>query len=143
MNDTEATLLSRAYENPSTRISLIWGTGCNAALIMPLAPFAEKVKNRPSLWTKGASTIVVNTEASMFGAGVLPQTEADRRLDAAMDHPGFQPLEQMTSGRYLGEISRLLVIKGVESGELFGGSLPPGLRTRFGVDAEVTAELEK
>ena len=143
MNDTEATLLSRAYENPSTSMSLIWGTGCNAAMMLPVDSVMEKLKTRSAEWTVGAQTVLVNTEASMFGAGVLPLSQVDLELDAQSDHPGFQPLEQMTAGRYLGEINRRFMLLGVEAGVIFDGAMPPRLGSRYELDTEVFAELER
>lgn len=143
INDTEGTLLSHAFANPATSISLILGTGLNAAIQLPLSSFSQhKVSGRPKQWTKAAKTVLVNTELSMFGAGVFPITEADKELDIASPHPGFQPLEQVTSGRYLGEICRLLFAHGVREGALFDGVMPAGMRVRFGFDTGNMAVLE-
>ena len=144
MNDTEATLLSHAYENPSTRMSVIWGTGFNAALLLPRTALSdEKLGRRPREWMEAAEAVVINTEASMFGEGVFPVTSADEELDALSEHPGFQPLEQLTSGRYLGEICRLCLIRGAESGALFDGVVPGQLRVRFGLETALMREVEK
>ena len=143
VNDTEGTLLSHAFANPATSISLILGTGLNAAIHLPLSVFSQKkLAGRPRQWTEAAKTVLVNTELSMFGAGVFPTTVADRELDAASTQPGFQPLEQMTSGRYLGEICRLLFAQGVKEGALFDGLMPAGMRVRFGFDTGNMAFLE-
>ena len=144
MNDTEATLLSHAYENPSTRISLVWGTGINAALLLPQAGVSkEKFRQRPKEWLDATDTVVLNTEASMFGMGILPTTQVDVELDALSDHPGFQPLEQLTGGRYIGEIVRLYLMQGVRNGALFNGIVPRGLQTRSSLDSGLVADLEK
>jgi len=37
-------------------------------------------------------------------------TEWDRELDAACARPGFQPLEYMTGGRYIGELVRIIFL---------------------------------
>ena len=144
VNDTEATLLSHAFTNPSTSISLILGTGLNVALRLPISAFAvRKFGRRPKEWFERASAVLVNSEISMFGAGVLPTTEADLTLDAGSTWPGFQPLEQMTSGRYLGEIVRLILERGVKAGFLFDGVMPIGMRARFGFDTGNMAILER
>ena len=143
INDTEGTLLSHAFANPATSISLILGTGLNAAVQLPLSVFPDhKVAGRPRQWTEAAKTVLVNTELSMFGAGVFPVTDADRELDAGSPAPGFQPFEQMTSGRYLGEICRLLFAQGVKAGALFDGHMPAGMRVRYGFDTGNMAVLE-
>ena len=144
MNDTEATLLSHAFANPATRISLILGTGCNAALQLPISAVSkEKLGQRRKEWMAGAKTVLVNTEISMFGAGVFHMSDVDRELDAMSDHPGFQPFEQFTSGRYLGEICRLILTKGVLAGALFGGQMPKGLDSRFNLDTSLMSKLER
>ena len=143
VNDTEGTLLSHAFANPATSISVILGTGLNAAVQLPLSIFSqEKTVGRPKQWTQAAKTVLVNTELSMFGAGILPITAADEELDAASTAPGFQPLEQLTSGRYLGEICRLLFAQGVKQGALFDGEMPAGMRVRYGFDTGNMAFLE-
>jgi hexokinase len=143
INDTEATLMSHAFANPATSVSLILGTGLNAALQLPLSAFSPlKIDGRPKEWVRRARTVLVNTEISMFGAGIFPLSVADKRLDTASTNPGFQPLEQLTSGRYLGEICRLIIDEGVKAGALFGGVMPVGMRTRFGFDTGNMAVLE-
>ena len=144
MNDTEATLLSHAHAHPATRLSLICGTGLNAALRLPLSAIGSwKLGVRPKNWTEVAREVIVNTEVSMFGGGVFPSCDADRELDRNANHPGFQPLEQLTSGKYLGEICRLILIAGVREGALFEGVMPLGLETRFGIDTAFLSTFEE
>lgn len=143
MNDTEATLLSHAYANPATRISLIWGTGINAAVHIPIEALSQKkLGERPQRWVSAAKAVLVNTELSMYGAGIFPLTDADRQLDKESSSPGFQPLEQLTSGRYLGEICRLTLLPLVREGELFGGTLPTGMEVPFSFDTASMSQLE-
>ena len=143
MNDTEATLLSHAYANPATRISLIWGTGLNAALQLPISVISPlKLGRRPREFTDVAKAVLVNTEVSMFGAGLFPLISADEELDRQSPLPGFQPLEYLTSGRYLGEIFRLALVEGVEVGTLFDGAMPKGLDEKFGFDTALMSHIE-
>jgi len=144
LNDAEATLLSHAHTSPATRVSLIWGTGINGAMPLPVSALADfKLKNRPAEWSEVAKSVLVNTEFSIYGADFLPYTDADRLLDAASNAPGFQPLEQMTSGMYLGEIVRLTLVKGVQDGLLFQGCMPVGLTDRWNFGTDVMSELER
>jgi hexokinase len=80
----------------------------------------------------------------MFGASVLPLTRFDLALDAAHPLPGFQPLEMRVSGRYLGEVARLVILEGFERGVLFAGAkqLPGGWERGYGLDTEVLAKLQ-
>lgn len=143
VNDTEATLLWHAFANPSTSMSLILGTGLNVAAILPLSAFPlQKLGDRPKEWLQVAKVVLINTEISMFGSDVFPITDADRVLDSASNAPGFQPLEKLTSGRYLGEIFRLTLEEGVKAEYLFDGVVPVGLITRFGLDTGDMATIE-
>jgi hexokinase len=133
MNDTTATLLSHAYDNPKTCISLICGTGVNAALPLPIhALHPEKFGTRPAEWKSAAKNVLVNTECSMLGGGIFPITAADSKLDSEAELPGFQPFEQLTGGRYLGEVARLTL---VEAG------MP--LEGRWSLDSEILAGFDE
>ncbi|ETI20850.1 hypothetical protein G647_07193 [Cladophialophora carrionii CBS 160.54] len=115
-NDTIATLASLAYSVkslPNSRVvaAIIVGTGVNATIPMKFSSLGEaKVesikKNKPD-----ATETVVNTEMTIAGAcGPLQSitTEWDRQLDKNCARPGFQPLEYMTGGRYIGELVRII-----------------------------------
>jgi hexokinase len=144
LNDTESMLLSHAYANPTTRISLVCGTGLNAAVQLPVsAVFPERLGKRPRDWTDAAREVVVNTEVSMFGAGVFPICSADRELDRNSMYPGFQPLEQLVGGRYLGEICRLVMMEWIKDGCLFGGEIPSGLEKGYGFDTAFMSSIEE
>jgi hexokinase len=61
-----------------------------------------------------ATQTVVNTEITISGAtGPLGElgitTKWDVELDRACARPGFQPLEYMTGGRYVGELVRIVL----------------------------------
>lgn len=95
MNDTVATLVTHAYKQPLTRMSVVLGTGTNAACWL----------------ARDGRQTIINTEWGGYGDGaephVLPRTGADRALDAASGNPGHQAFEKMVSALYLGEVFRL------------------------------------
>ena len=120
MNDTVGTLIAHHYQDPSTFVGVIIGTGSNAA-------YVEKVDKIPK-WKTHYNNLPVNT-GKIFGeliislySGemivniewgafdnekiVLPCTEYDLTLDRATENPGTQIFEKMISGMYLGEIAR-------------------------------------
>jgi hexokinase len=113
-NDTVATLASLAYSVkslPNSRVAagIIVGTGCNATIPMKLTDLAESKAKGIIARHPRATETVVNTEITIAGAcGPLEPftTKWDRQLDAACARPGFQPLEYMTGGRYIGELVR-------------------------------------
>lgn len=145
MNDAEATLLSHNQSNPNTRVSVLCGTGLNAAIQLPVSAIApHKIEKRPEAWKKVAKSCLVNTECSMFGGdGILPLIDADCELDAAQEHPGYQPLEQLVGGRNLGEICRLILAKAAKEGAVFEGKLPKMWEERFGFGSDVMGHFEE
>jgi hexokinase len=143
VNDSSATLLSKAYLDPTTRFGLILGTGVNAAVHLPVHLFARtKFGIRPPEWHDSAKHVIVNTELSMFGAGVLPSTKWDAALREVHPNPEFQPLEHFVSGGYLGEIVRRVLIEGIQNEGLFGSVVPPSLETQYSLDTETISRIE-
>lgn len=88
LNDTVGTQLAAAYQDPHCRIGSIIGTGHNSC-------YLEK-------------DIIINMESGNFN--LVPQTKYDRLLDADSEQPGSQLLEKLVSGKYIGEIVRLIVL---------------------------------
>ena len=113
-NDTIATLASLAYSVkslPNSRVAagIIVGTGVNATIPMKFSDLGADKGAHVKKASPDATETVVNTEITIAGAcGPLKDitTEWDRQLDAACARPGFQPLEYMTGGRYIGELVR-------------------------------------
>lgn len=145
VNDSSATLLSRAYMDPSTRMSLILGTGTNVAIHFPVHAIGiDKFGDRPTEWFAQAKHVIVNTELSMFGGGgVLPTTRWDDELNRSHIRPDYQPLEYMATGRYLGEIVRLIIVEAVESAGLFGGELPASMESSYSFDTAIASCIEQ
>lgn len=118
-NDTVATLISSAYcvkalPNSRVAMAIIVGTGCNATIPMALEDLHESKAKLVSSREPDATQTVVNTEITISGAtaplGELEiTTKWDVELDRACSRPGFQPLEYMTGGRYVGELVRIVL----------------------------------
>lgn len=143
INDGTATLLSQAYEDSSTRLALILGTGTNAAIHLPVGALApEKYGQRPDSWHATAKHVLVNTEISMFGKNILPTTRWDEYLNKTHVRPDYQPLEHLISGRYLGEIARLILVEAIQVIGLFGGEVPAGLLDAYSLDTSLLACFE-
>lgn len=143
VNDSSATLLSAAYITPSTRFGLILGTGVNIAVHLPVTTIGKpKYGDRPDSWHEKASHVIVNTELGMFGKDILPLTRWDELLKKAHPRPDFQPLEQLVSGYYLGEICRLALLDAIPQTGVFGGIVPPSLQTLYSLDTETLSIIE-
>lgn len=143
VNDSSATLLSKAYQDQTTRFALILGTGFNMAAYLPVDIFSpSKFGIRPSTWHDSAESVIVNTELSMFGTGILPFTRWDEQVNASHSQPHFQPMEHFVSGGYMGEIVRLALVEGIQNAGLFGGVVPPSLRDTYSLDTETLSRIE-
>ncbi|KAL4866378.1 hypothetical protein BDV12DRAFT_187453 [Aspergillus spectabilis] len=143
VNDSSAALLSRAYVDPATRMSLILGTGTNVAIHFPVHAIGlAKFGTRPAGWFDYAKHVIINSEMSMFGGGVLPMTRWDEIINRTHLRPDYQPLEYMATGRYLGEIVRLIIVEAVEAAYLFGGELPHSMRDAYSFDTSIVAFIE-
>lgn len=148
-NDSVSTLVSFLYaygEHPLPRkgcMGLIVGTGCNATIPLKLSALHESKRPPRISLLPGErledARIAVNTEWSINGSAPPLRTlglvtEWDEVLDAAGELPGFQPLEYMTSGRYLGELGRLMLVDYLQAVlRLDPETFPVGLTKRFGV----------
>ena len=117
-NDTISTLASLAYSIralPNTRVvmGLLVGAGCNSAVPMKLTDLQESKIRHIREKDSDAVESVVSTEWTLRGAtGPLQEldivTKWDTELDDHTDWPGFQPLEYMVGGRYIGELVRII-----------------------------------
>ncbi|TDZ33879.1 Hexokinase-1 [Colletotrichum spinosum] len=143
LNDGGATLLSQAYIHPETRFGLILGTGVNIAAHMPVSSIGKsKFGERPQEWWDEARDVIVNTELGMFGQDILGVTRWDRLLKQGHPRPDFQPLEQMVSGYYLGEVVRLALIEAIQTTGVFGGVVPKSLDDPYSLKSETISAVE-
>ncbi|GKT46536.1 hexokinase-1 [Colletotrichum spaethianum] len=143
LNDGGATLLSQAYIHPATRFGLILGTGVNIAAYLPVSLIGKpKFGHRPQEWWDEARDVIVNTELGMFGQDVLSVTRWDRLLKQGHPRPDFQPLEQMVSGLYLGEVVRFALIEAIQTTGLFGGVVPKSLDEPYSLKSETISAIE-
>lgn len=122
-NDSVSTLVSFIYnyEDIQQRASmgLILGTGCNATIPLKLSQLHTSKRPANINVLPGESIdsvkIAINTEWSINGTAPPLRSlgwinEWDEILDSQNEIPGFQPLEYMTAGRYLGELGRIVLV---------------------------------
>lgn len=145
-NDSVATLVSFIYNFDGSHgqrasMGLILGTGSNATIPVKLSLL------HPSKWPHNISVldgesisdikIAVNTEWSINGTeppmrnlGLI--TPWDDQLSAQNEKPGFQPLEYMTAGRYLGELGRIMLLDYmIGTLKMSPNALPVALQQRY------------
>lgn len=121
VNDTIASIISHSYVNPSTRAAIILGTGVNSSMVLDNA--------------------LINTEMSLMGGDMLPSTKWDTYLDEHVERPGFQPFETKVSGRYLGEVARL-VIADLVANCMLVMRMPVKWKKQYGLETRFMSELE-
>jgi len=118
-NDTTGTQVARAYFDFACDAGCILGTGTNACYRELTAAVGKP------LGTYAGEAMIVNMESGNFNRE-LPRNRFDALLDGNSENPGEQGEEKMVSGKYLGELVRLVVADLASSGLLYGGR-PPAL----------------
>uniref|UniRef100_W5NDG5 Phosphotransferase n=1 Tax=Lepisosteus oculatus TaxID=7918 RepID=W5NDG5_LEPOC len=137
VNDTVATMISCYYEDRSCEVGMIVGTGCNACYMeeMRTVELVEGEEGR----------MCVNTEWGAFGdTGELEEfrLEYDRVVDETSLNPGQQLYEKIISGKYMGELVRLVLLKLVNENLLFNGEASDILKTRGSFETRFVSQIE-
>ena len=113
LNDTAAVLLGVSATLDKEKfggfIGQINGTGTNTCCIVPL----EKIGK---LHREGKDGVIVNIESGLYDG--FPRGDFDLELDRESNNPGLKHLEKMTSGVYLGALSRKIFRTAAEEGAL-------------------------
>jgi hexokinase len=113
LNDTAAVLLGVSAtldkEKYGGFIGQINGTGTNTCCIVPLDKIGK-------LHMSGKDGVIVNIESGLYDA--LPRGDFDLELDRESNNPGLKHLEKMTSGVYLGALSRKIFAAAAAEGVL-------------------------
>ncbi|XP_062070128.1 hexokinase HKDC1 isoform X1 [Lepus europaeus] len=137
VNDTVGTMMTCGYEDPNCEIGLIAGTGSNMC-------YMEEMRNI-ELVEGNEGKMCINTEWGGFGDnGCLDdiRTQYDKEVDEGSLNPGKQRYEKMTSGMYLGEIVRQILIGLTRQGLLFRGQISERLRTRGIFETKFLSQIE-
>lgn len=126
INDAVGTLAGARYYDEDVIAGVIFGTGTNAA-------YVEKANAIPK-WEgelPNSGDMVINMEWGNFYSPHLPVTEYDQALDSESLNPGEQIYEKLTSGMYLGEIVRRVLLKLSLQCAIFGDIDHTHLKTHF------------
>ncbi|KAM0877052.1 hypothetical protein ACQ4PT_035763 [Festuca glaucescens] len=126
INDAVGTLAGTRYYDEDVIAGVIFGTGTNAA-------YVEKANAIPK-WEgelPESGDMVINMEWGNFYSCHLPVTEYDQALDKESLNPGEQIYEKLTSGMYLGEIVRRVLLKLSLQSAIFGEIDHTKLKTHF------------
>ncbi|XP_041650622.1 hexokinase HKDC1-like [Cheilinus undulatus] len=167
VNDTVGTMMSCAYEDPQSEIALIAGTGSNVCYMEELKNIKkieqktdkEKEEETPegeehkqgdgSEGEKEDDTAVqkmcINTEWGGLGDdGSLDDiiTPYDKEVNQNSVNPGKQRFEKLTSGMYLGEIVRQVLLDLTRKGLLFRGHVTEALKTPGIFETKYLSQIE-
>nr|XP_037865065.1 hexokinase HKDC1 isoform X4 [Chlorocebus sabaeus] len=137
VNDTVGTMMTCGYEDPNCEIGLIAGTGSNMC-------YMEDMRNIEMV-EGDEGKMCINTEWGGFGDnGCIDdiRTRYDMEVDEGSLNPGKQRYEKMTSGMYLGEIVRQILIDLTKQGLLFRGQISERLRTRGIFETKFLSQIE-
>ncbi|XP_047053169.1 hexokinase-9-like [Lolium rigidum] len=126
VNDTVGTLAAGRYVDDDTMVAIVLGTGTNAAYI----EHAHAIPKWHAPMLKSGD-MVINMEWGNFKSAHLPLSEYDQALDAESLNPGEQIYEKLTSGMYMGEIVRRILLRMAQEAALFGGNIPPKLEIPY------------
>uniref|UniRef100_A0A4W5RJ39 hexokinase n=1 Tax=Hucho hucho TaxID=62062 RepID=A0A4W5RJ39_9TELE len=138
VNDTVGTMMTCAYEDPKCEIGLIAGTGSNVC-------YMEEMRNIEMV-EGDEGQMCVNTEWGGFGENDCIEdirTRFDREVDEGSLNNGKQRFEKMTSGMYLGEIVRQILIDLTRRGLLFRGHITEPLKTRGIFETKFLSQIER
>ncbi|CAL1710362.1 unnamed protein product [Somion occarium] len=139
--DTTGTLIASHYVNPDTKIACIFGTGCNAA-------YMERVRDIPKIAHLGIdpeAEMAINCEWGAFDSFEhehLPRTKYDITIDETSNKPGEQAFEKLISGRYLGEILRLIICELIDEGVVFLGQNTYKIEIPYSFDTAFLSLME-
>ncbi|XP_027452928.1 hexokinase HKDC1 [Zalophus californianus] len=137
VNDTVGTMMTCGHEDPNCEIGLIAGTGSNMC-------YMEEMRNI-ELVEGDEGKMCINTEWGAFGDnGCIDDiwTQYDKKVNEGSLNPGKQRYEKMTSGMYLGEIVRQILIDLTKQGLLFRGQISERLQTRGIFETKFLSQIE-
>lgn len=132
INDSLAVYAASGFLHPSTVLGCVLGTGLNICVPLKTALYPESKS-----MGQGHHYSLFNSEASLFGSsfiepyvsqvldphiddrfGRIGELTFELFMDRDVDGRIFQPLELLTSGRYLQELTRLAIVQLHSQGQL-------------------------
>ncbi|XP_047112829.1 hexokinase-1-like [Schistocerca piceifrons] len=141
LNDTTGTLVQGAVLDNRTAIGLILGTGSNACYLER----ADRVQH----WEgqrHGEKQVIIDIEWGAFGDnGVLDfiKTDYDREVDKNSLLATSFTFEKYISGKYLGEIVRVILVRLTANGLLFDGIASKKLLSQNSFPTSYVSQIEQ
>ena len=131
------------YTDSETKMGVIFGTGVNGAYY-DVCSDIEKLQGRLPEDIPNSSPMAINCEYGSFDNEhmILPRTKYDVIVDEESPRPGQQSFEKMTSGYYLGELLRLVLLDLYQQGMVFEGQDITKLKKAYVMDTSYPAKIE-
>lgn len=144
INDTTGTLVASLYTDPETKMGIIIGTGVNGAYY-DVVKHIEKLEGKLPADISPDSPMAINCEYGSFDNEhyILPRTKYDVIIDEQSPRPKQQTFEKMTSGYYLGELLRLVLLDLHDTGFIFQGQDMSKLETAYIMDTSYPSRIEE
>ncbi|SCU86315.1 LAMI_0D01486g1_1 [Lachancea mirantina] len=144
INDTVGTLVASLYTDSETKMGCIFGTGVNGAYY-DVVSGVEKLEGRLPSDITSDLPMAINCEYGSFDNEhmVLPRTKYDLLVDEQSPRPGQQSFEKMTSGYYLGELLRLVLLDLHSQGFIFQGQDLTKFQKPYVMDTAYPAKIEE
>ncbi|AMD22454.1 HGR115Cp [Eremothecium sinecaudum] len=143
INDTTGTLVASLYTDAETKMGVIFGTGVNGAYY-DVCSGIKKLDGKLPAGLEADTPMAINCEYGSFDNEhvVLPRNKYDIIIDEESPRPGQQSFEKMTSGYYLGELLRLVLMDLYEQGLIFQNTDVSKLKKPFIMDTSYPARIE-
>lgn len=140
LNETTGILISCAWQYREAKVGLIVDTAISIS-------YLEKTKHIDQFkrGVNASPTMIINCKSDNFGNdGLLDfvRTPIDFALDNNSVNAGQQIYEKMTSGKYLGEIVRLIMLKCIDAGAMLRGNHSDQIRTPMSFNINFMSKIE-
>ncbi|KAI7823714.1 hypothetical protein BX661DRAFT_186295 [Kickxella alabastrina] len=114
-NNTVSALIAARHMDKTTRVAAAFNHGVNAAYFEQLHNIEQQQPAKTADSRRCTPEIVaINTEVGRFGSlhnsSALPLTMWDRRVDRESRTPGARTFEKLVADKYLGEITRNILL---------------------------------
>ncbi|XP_064487173.1 hexokinase-2-like [Ornithodoros turicata] len=142
VNDATGTLVKGAFLDPNCAIGLILGTGSNACYLEKLDRIEKWEGERCD---EESDEVVIDIEWGAFGDnGVLNfiKTDFDKALDENSLLVNSFTFEKLFSGKHLGELVRIVLVKLVREKMLFEGRASETILTGRSLKSADISQLE-
>lgn len=140
LNDTTGTLVAGVHDYPDCGIGLILGTGTNGAYLEKV----DRIIRWESGTKEGLDNVIVDPEWGAFGDnGCIDfiKTVWDRELDDNSLLPKSFTYEKYFAGKYLGELTRIILLSVYDAGYL--NNCPDQLRLSGNLSTEQVSHISQ